>query len=136
MNTSEIMKCAARVLYPFMLLYGFYIILFGDRSPGGGFQGGAIFATAYLVTIFLPEESRIKRNTLAKIEKVLFMIIILIAFSSYFTRGILFTNFIPGNSGINDKRIFLVLLNFFISLKVATGLILIISAFVEEGKVE
>ncbi len=35
---------ACRVMAPFILLYGIYIIFFGHYSPGGGFQGGTILA--------------------------------------------------------------------------------------------
>ena len=48
MKTSIILKTISKLLLPFMMLFGIYIISFGDVSPGGGFQGGAILTTAYL----------------------------------------------------------------------------------------
>lgn len=39
---SEIITRMTGLLYPFILLFGFYIILNGHASPGGGFQGGAV----------------------------------------------------------------------------------------------
>lgn len=45
-----ILRTAADVLYPFLLLLGAYIIVHGHLTPGGGFQGGAILAVAF----FLP----------------------------------------------------------------------------------
>lgn len=45
-----ILRAAADLLFPFLLLLGGYIILHGHLSPGGGFQGGAILAAAF----FLP----------------------------------------------------------------------------------
>jgi len=36
---SEIISRMTGLLYPFILLFGFYIILNGHASPGGGFQG-------------------------------------------------------------------------------------------------
>ena len=47
-----IVKCAADKFLPFSLVFGIYIILFGTVSPGGGFQGGVIVASAALL-IFL-----------------------------------------------------------------------------------
>ncbi len=46
---SIIVKCAADKFLPFALVFGIYIILFGTVSPGGGFQGGVIVASAALL---------------------------------------------------------------------------------------
>ncbi len=40
-----IVRSAADFLYPFILTFGFYVVLHGHLSPGGGFQGGAVIAT-------------------------------------------------------------------------------------------
>lgn len=39
----------ARVLIPFVLVYGVYVIMHGELGPGGGFQGGVILAAAYIL---------------------------------------------------------------------------------------
>ena len=44
-----IVKCAADKFLPFALVFGLYVILFGTVSPGGGFQGGVIVASACLL---------------------------------------------------------------------------------------
>lgn len=44
-----IVKCAADKFLPFAVTFGMYIILFGTVSPGGGFQGGVIVASAALL---------------------------------------------------------------------------------------
>ena len=46
---NVIVKCAADKILPFALVFGIYIILFGTISPGGGFQGGVITASAVLL---------------------------------------------------------------------------------------
>ncbi|MCM1991291.1 MnhB domain-containing protein [Oceanirhabdus seepicola] len=117
-----------------MLLFGFYIILYGDSSPGGGFQGGAIIATTFILTYFIQSKKNFNVNVLLKLEKLYFVTILIIASISFFTKGELFTNFVTLNSSVQIKRIFLLLLNFFIGLKVASGLITIFSTFIEEGK--
>lgn len=42
---SKIVRAAADFLYPFVMIFGFYIVLHGHLTPGGGFQGGAVIAT-------------------------------------------------------------------------------------------
>ncbi len=41
-----IIKKITSILLPFMLMYGFYVLLHGHTSPGGGFAGGAILGTS------------------------------------------------------------------------------------------
>lgn len=41
-----IVKCGADMIMPFSIIFGFYIIMFGTISPGGGFQGGVIVSAA------------------------------------------------------------------------------------------
>lgn len=133
MKNSPILICVCRILYPFMLLFGFYVIINGHNSPGGGFQGGAILSTAILVTFFIDSEKITNLSFLINLEKLAFIGILIIASVSLFTKGVLFTNFISSNY-INLKSIFLVLLNLFIGVKVALGLVAIFSTFIDEGR--
>ncbi|RKZ34709.1 hypothetical protein DRQ33_01535 [bacterium] len=44
---SLIVKTVARMMIAVILLFGFYIIIYGHLTPGGGFAGGVILAIAY-----------------------------------------------------------------------------------------
>jgi multicomponent Na+:H+ antiporter subunit B len=44
---SKIVRTVTNILYPFIILFGFYIIMHGHLTPGGGFQGGAVVASAF-----------------------------------------------------------------------------------------
>lgn len=47
---SNLLQFLVRIfLVPVMLLFGVYVIVHGELSPGGGFQGGAIIATAIIL---------------------------------------------------------------------------------------
>ena len=41
-----ILDSAFRILIPFMVVYGFYVLTHGEYSPGGGFQAGGLIAIA------------------------------------------------------------------------------------------
>jgi len=45
----EVLQITSKLLIPFILLFGFYVQFHGDYGPGGGFQAGAIFATAFIL---------------------------------------------------------------------------------------
>jgi len=43
---SKIVKTITSIAFPFTMIYGLYIIAHGHLTPGGGFQGGAVVASA------------------------------------------------------------------------------------------
>ncbi|HNS83312.1 MAG TPA: MnhB domain-containing protein [Methanolinea sp.] len=51
MRMSKIVRTGANLLYPFILIFGLYVIMHGHLTPGGGFQGGAVVATAAALVI-------------------------------------------------------------------------------------
>lgn len=46
---NVIVKSGADMYLPFAIVFGIYIILFGTVSPGGGFQGGVMVASAAIL---------------------------------------------------------------------------------------
>jgi multicomponent Na+:H+ antiporter subunit B len=46
---SAILDAAARLLVPFVLLFAVYVLAHGHHSPGGGFQGGVLFAGSLIL---------------------------------------------------------------------------------------
>ena len=50
--SSLILRTAARVLMPLLLLYGVFLLLRGHNAPGGGFAGGLVVAAAYSLSSF------------------------------------------------------------------------------------
>ena len=49
-------KTVGGLLVPFVLLFGFYVQFHGEYGPGGGFQAGAIIATAMILYALLEGE--------------------------------------------------------------------------------
>jgi multicomponent Na+:H+ antiporter subunit B len=50
--SSLILRAAARVLMPLLLVYGVFLLLRGHNAPGGGFAGGLVVAAAYSLSSF------------------------------------------------------------------------------------
>lgn len=133
MSAYNLLKIISRMLFPFILLYGLYIILNGDLSPGGGFQGGVVLGASYVVLYFISGKNSLNVKTVLKLEKILFVFLLIVAFSSYFTKGTPISSFTFG-MGYTYQSINLILLNTIIGLKVTLGIIGITSIFIEEGK--
>ena len=49
MSDFLVLKVVAKLLIPFILLFGFYEQMHGDYGPGGGFQAGVIVAAAFVL---------------------------------------------------------------------------------------
>jgi multicomponent Na+:H+ antiporter subunit B len=46
---SIIVETVARIMIPFIQLFALYVIIHGAGGPGGGFQGGVVFAAAFIL---------------------------------------------------------------------------------------
>lgn len=44
-----IVRTIARLLFPFIFLFGVYVLIHGHLTPGGGFQGGVIIAASIIM---------------------------------------------------------------------------------------
>lgn len=49
MDRQSIPRIATKVLMPYIMLFGLYVQFHGDFGPGGGFQAGVIFASAFVL---------------------------------------------------------------------------------------
>lgn len=48
MKHHILLKIVSSIAIPFIFMFGWYVLFHGKVSPGGGFQGGAICATAFI----------------------------------------------------------------------------------------
>ncbi len=61
LKNDIIVKNTARLVIPFVFLFGVYIMLNGHLSPGGGFSGGAIIGAGLILYSMTFGEERISR---------------------------------------------------------------------------
>ena len=46
---STTVRTISRLVAPFVQIFGLYVIMHGHSSPGGGFQGGVILASSFML---------------------------------------------------------------------------------------
>lgn len=56
---SIVLSTAFRYLVPFILVYGMYVLMHGEYSPGGGFQAGALFGIAVVLDRLIQGEKAV-----------------------------------------------------------------------------
>ena len=67
-EASLIVKTGSKLLFPFILLFGAYIFIHGHLTPGGGFQGGAVIATAFVFKYVADTRYSIDHKAFTKME--------------------------------------------------------------------
>jgi multicomponent Na+:H+ antiporter subunit B len=99
---SKIVRSISNLLLPFILIYGFYIILHGHLTPGGGFQGGAVVASGLVMVLVAYGSERfaswVKEKHLSVLESIGALGFISLAFLGLSTA--FFYNFLAGKGGL------------------------------------
>ncbi len=66
MKHSLLLRTVSSVAIPFIFLFGLYVLFHGKVSPGGGFQGGAIWASGLILHSLVFGASETRRIVSAK----------------------------------------------------------------------
>ena len=141
MGMSKIVKTQANFLYPFILIFGFYIVAHGHLTPGGGFQGGAVIATgiALIVVAYKYEDVKkwIKKTRLTATEGIGLLAFIITAICGFYVSffynwlansGLIFGDRVPYgiNPGDLNTAGVLPIMNLAVGIEVLGGLGVII----------
>lgn len=70
-HRSIVIETVTRVMIPFIQLFALYVIFHGALGPGGGFQGGAIFASSFILYTVVFNIFRGKRRIPESVNTVL-----------------------------------------------------------------
>ena len=119
---SYLLRETMQLIYPLIIIFGIYIILNGHNTPGGGFQGGAILASTFIIHYLVTFEQNMNLKLLTLIEKFLYLLLLLFAvvFILYFN------NYFP----FITKQMYMIIMNILIGIKVCCGLSVIFFRFI------
>lgn len=76
--SSEIVQSGTEFLLPLIAIFAAYIIMNGHLSAGGGFQGGAIIASAVMLLLIAHPEMHLNLGMLSKTESIAGLLIVLV----------------------------------------------------------
>lgn len=133
---SQIVQTTANILPGAIALFGVYVVTHGHLSPGGGFPGGAVVASAFLLvllgSITLPGTSRM----LTAVESIAGMAFGLLGFWGVFTLGqFLNSNVLPkGSPGQLVSAGIIPLISLAIGAKVASELSGVFASYRRKGE--
>ena len=92
---SFILNTGSRLLLSVIVLFGVYIIVHGHLSPGGGFQGGVVIATAFLLLFLANPNMKLSHSILTLGESLSGVTYVLVVLFGLFKMNILLGNFLP-----------------------------------------
>lgn len=132
------MDVISRKLAPFVMLFGLYLIAYAHQSPGGGFQGGVVIASAVILLGLGRDIYDVERvfplSALHLAEALAFLFILVLAAAGLPLGNDVFAY--PGteNAGYLTPRRFLFAINVMIGLKVGGGVTLLILTLFEDDR--
>ena len=118
---SELLEKMVQILYPFIMLFGTYIILNGHITPGGGFHGGAVISAVFISRFIVSPTEGVNDKIMQLSEKLIYILIV--ALPTVF----LFTGFNRVYPDFNET--YLIIMNIFVGIKVFCGLGIIFLRF-------
>lgn len=92
---SLILTRGVKIVFPLLLLLGAYIFIHGHLTPGGGFQGGAIIVTAFLLFFFAIKEYSVNHHLLEVVEALSGAAFVVIGLIGLANKGSFLANFLP-----------------------------------------
>lgn len=119
---SQLLQKTIGFLYPFIIIFGLYIIINGHKTPGGGFQGGAILASGFIINYLVTSQKTLNLKVLTRLEKLLYLSIIVFV--------VICVLYINASLSVKAKEIYLVIMNIFIGIKVCCGLSVVFFRFI------
>jgi multicomponent Na+:H+ antiporter subunit B len=140
---SKIVRTLSNITFPFIMIFGLYVIAHGHLTPGGGFQGGAVAASGCIMLLVAYGSTwvfeKIKVSRLSVFESLGALGFIGVAFFGLIFGGWFFNNFLVRNgilfnivpktgstaAEFNTAGV-LPLMNFAVGIKVIAGLFVIV----------
>jgi len=135
---TVIVRTVTRFVYGLIVVFGFYVIMHGHLTPGGGFQGGAVVASGFALLLVAFGAGGLKgvlnRHALQTLEEIGALAFLALGFlgvgTAFFYNlfanhpGALFGASVPygPNAGILNSGGLLPWMNWAVGLKVMTGI--------------
>lgn len=93
---SLVLLTGSRLLFPLIMLFGAYVFLHGHLTPGGGFQGGAVVASAFLLLYLGSRGRRVARTWRTAAESLSGIVFVVVGLVGLAVGGRFFlSNFLP-----------------------------------------
>ena len=140
MHEHMVLRIVAKMLIPLILLFGLYVQFHGEYGPGGGFQAGVIFASAFFLYAMLYGMNAARKV----IDNYLVQVLAALGVLIYGTTGVVSLlsgkNFLDYSvfsaDPIHAQHLGIIFIELGVGLTVATVMIIIFFTFSGRSQVE
>ena len=94
-ESNFILQTASKLLFPFITLFGVYVMIYGHLSPGGGFQGGVIIASGVLLLLISYQNFEVPHALISALETLAGVSYVLIGLLGLWIVDHFLGNFLP-----------------------------------------
>ncbi len=97
-KSNAVVETGSKMLFGFIILFGGYIFVHGHLTPGGGFPGGAVIASAFLLLYLAYPKFHAEHKRLNVSESLAGLTFVLIGIMGLIIAGSFLFNFLPYGS--------------------------------------
>lgn len=94
-ESNFMLQTASKLLFPIILLFGIYVMIYGHLSPGGGFQGGVIIASGVLLLLISHKTFEVPHAVIVALETFAGVSYVLIGLIGLLVLDTFLGNFLP-----------------------------------------
>jgi len=138
MKHNLILKIISKFLIPLIILFALYVQFHGDFGPGGGFQAGVIFSTAFILYTLVFGVDTGKQIIPPDLLRILASLGVLIYAGTGIAGLLLGGNYLDYNvlasTNIAGQHLGILIVELGVGITVASVMLIIFFAFVERGR--
>jgi len=94
-ESNFMLQTASKFLFPIIMLFGIYVMIYGHLSPGGGFQGGVVIASGVLLLLISHKEFEVPHSVIVLLETFAGVSYVLIGLIGLVVLDTFLGNFLP-----------------------------------------
>jgi multicomponent Na+:H+ antiporter subunit B len=136
-ESNFILQNASKLLFPVIMLFGIYVMVYGHLSPGGGFQGGVIIASGVLLLLISHKGFEISHQTISILETFAGISYVAIGLIGLVVMDKFLGNFLPNdisNMGLLISGGIIPLIYIIIGIKVGSEMSVIVQNLIRRAK--
>lgn len=132
-----VLRIAAKMLIPLILMFALYVQFHGEYGPGGGFQAGVIFAAAFILYALVFGMAAARAVASERVLRVLAALGVLlycgVGMASMLAGGNFLDYDVLAGGGIEGQHLGIFLIELGIGITVSTVMMTIFFTFAERG---
>ena len=133
MKHKAVLRVSSKLLIPPIMLFGLYVQFHGDFGPGGGFQAGVIFASAFILYALLYGVSQARRVAPASFVRIALALGVLLYAGTGVASLLLGGNYLNysvlAHDPVHGQHLGIIIIEFGVGMTVASSMITIFFIF-------